>query len=126
MYENNSIISVSEIGEGRKALICFTNKTKCCRKRDISDHAKTGEGEWYFPNDSIVSIKDGRADFYRDRHASIIRLNRRNDATMPSGLFRCEVNDFYDVTKNLYVGIYLLISEITGILTYYSCNILTI
>ena len=121
VYGNNSIISVSEMGEGKRALICITNKTYCCRRED-KHNIEPGEGEWYFPDGSKVSLKGIGDDFYRDRHASTIRLNRRNNATMPSGLFRCEVNDSYNVTKNLYVGIYTLISENTGIITYYSCN----
>ena len=121
VYGNNSILSVSDIGERRKALICITNKINCCRREDKHD-IEPGEGEWYFPDGSKVLVKDGGADFYRDRHASTIRLNRRNDATMPSGLFRCEVNDSYNVTKNLYVGIYTLSSENTGIMTYFTCN----
>ena len=121
VYGNNSILSVSEMGEGRRALICITNKINCCRRED-KHNDEPGEGEWYFPDGSKVSVKGIGDDFYRDRHASTIRLNRRNNATMPSGLFRCEVNDSYNVTKNLYVGIYTLISENTGIITYYSCN----
>ena len=73
VYGNNSIVSLRDIGEGRRALLCITNETGCCRHYDY--YIPFRMRDWYFPNGSAVSINGAGYGFYRDRDLSIVRLN---------------------------------------------------
>jgi hypothetical protein len=85
---NNSYVDVNDIGEGDDALLCQTNKPDCCH--EIGNRA----GEWYFPNGSRVRLWVYGDDFYRDRGAGVVRLNRRQVLKFTAGgHFRCEVPD---------------------------------
>ena len=57
---------------------------------------------------SSVKIKGDGHSFYRDRDPSIVRLNRRHNATSPNGIFRCIIPSSVTpiATKNIYIGIY--------------------
>ena len=86
---NNSNILISNIGEGDSdALLCYTDLTQCCR--DVDGMAL---GEWFYPNGSEVDVSLSGSDFYRNRGPSLVRLNRRNNATSPKGQFCCVVPD---------------------------------
>lgn len=76
-----------------ESLLCITNNTQCCRRMDTPNDVRS-VGEWYFPNNgSPVGISNDGGDFYRDRGLSVVRLNRRNKATSPTGQFCCELPD---------------------------------
>ena len=64
--------------------------------------------EWYFPNGSAVSIKGAGHSFYRDRDPSIVRLNRRYNATSPNGIFSCVIPSSITpiITSTIHIGIY--------------------
>ena len=81
---NYSIVNLEDIGEGDCALICYTNFPDCC----VSP-AKAGE--WFFPNGSAVKIEGTMEDFYRSREGMIVRLNRRNNAMDPTGIYCCDI-----------------------------------
>ena len=103
VYGNNSVVTISDIGEGSEALHCLTNKVDCC-----SGAEGPALGEWYFPsNGSAVGSSNGGGSIYRNRGPSTVRLNRRNNAMMPTGVFRCEVLDANGTNQNVYVGVYL-------------------
>ena len=82
-YSNNSYVNISDIGTDSLALLCKTDLQICCKNPN--------RGEWYFPNSSLVSRKGSEKDFYRDRGDQVVRLHRRNNATMPVGEYCCEV-----------------------------------
>ena len=88
----NSYIDIDEIGEGDEAaLLCITDLMRCCRGIDrLGDPAL---GQWFYPNGINVSIEGAGYDFYRNRGPSVVRLNRRNNATSPTGLYCCGVPD---------------------------------
>ena len=107
MNGNNSIVSLGDIGEGRRALLCITNETGCCRDSNVPGHMR----EWYFPNGSAVSRNDIGHSIYRNRGPSIVRLNRRHNAISPSGIFSCIIPSFITqsnqiVTSIIHIGIY--------------------
>ena len=83
-------MTMDKIFEGGLALLCLTDKVQ----RRI--------GEWYFPNGMTV---DGMGDVYRRRSRSVVLLNRRNNATLPSGIYHCEIPDKQE-TQRIYIGIY--------------------
>ena len=106
LLPNNSIVLLSDIGEGSEALFCLTPSTDCCSSR----------GAWRQPNGSEVS-GDTTLDFYSSRGNSIL-LNRRNSATGPTGIFRClgPLSSIPDsLVQTLYAGIYRTQEE--GIVT---------
>ena len=91
-YVNGSAVLLTGIGEGNNSLLCLTNNTQCCRGSD--NPSGGGFGEWYFPDGTLVPDgQDANRSIYRNRDTSVVRLNRRNNATSPTGVYRCEVPD---------------------------------
>lgn len=88
-YGNNSVVSITEVGKNENALLCLTDKINCCGYYDLIPILRSGE--WFYPNGSTVGIFAHGMDFYRSRKTLQIRLNRRNSATHPTGLYCCEV-----------------------------------
>ena len=87
-----SEVAIADIGEGDDgALLCFTDLIQCCRNDDTSSGMALGE--WFFPNGSAVPVGGADGDFYKNRRPSVVRLNRRSNATSPIGQFCCEVPD---------------------------------
>ena len=97
-------MSLEDIGEGRRALLCVTSETGCCRYASVPIEKR----KWYFPNGSAVSIKGAGHSFYRDRDPSIVRLNRRYNATSPNGIFLCIIPSSITplMTSTIHIGIY--------------------
>lgn len=67
----------------------MTDKEGCC----VDPPGRAGQ--WFFPNNERVETMghSSNGSFYRDRDQGVVRLNRRYDATMPTGLFCCEIPD---------------------------------
>ena len=96
ILSNNSIVLLSDIGEGSNALFCLTNSIQCCMTEQ--------QGQWIFPNGSNV-----HSSFNQTRGFSSLLLNRRRNAMGPTGIFKCVIPDQTDM--NLYVGVYDNVSE---------------
>ena len=106
-YLNNSGVMISSIGEGNDALMCVTDKPDCCRSPYTSQHHDFERfGEWYLPNGSSVRTSGHGHDFYRDRGFQTVRLNHRNNAMYPTGIFHCELPDITGTNRTLYVELY--------------------
>ena len=97
VYPNNSVISLSEVGENEHALLCKTDLTTCCAT------PPNRSGEFYYPNGDTVTVKRLEHGFYRDRGAQEVRLNRREGVGSPSGRFHCAVPDASGTTQNLFI-----------------------
>lgn len=93
IYINNSMIPISEIGEGEDALLCFTDLRECCRSNQTLN--KKVLGDWLYPNGSGVGTLKSYPDegFYKNRNHSVVRLHRGENITMPTGQFCCKVPD---------------------------------
>ena len=78
--------SGSNVGPG-DSLVCVTTdvNTQCCND--------TGEGQWYFPNGSIVlrNIYNGGISIIRTGRTNQLRLNFRTRQTSPTGEYTCVV-----------------------------------
>ena len=105
-YQNNSLVTLEDIGEDDDALLCVTDLTACCRP------PYTGEmgpdiGNWFFPNGTRVPNGDDNItsgllwDFYRTSSHSMILLNRRRGGV--NGIYRCEIPDALGVTQTIYI-----------------------
>lgn len=116
IYNNNSIICITEIGEvesaTNNALQCITDRMPCCQT------PPNRYGEWYFPNGELVGLRQNRPDpfntFYRNRgDDGAVNLNHvgstLNRTNSPVGLFCCRVPDSTNVIQQIcvYIGEFL-------------------
>ena len=89
---NNSYVDIDDIGEGDDgALLCVTDLMQCCRGSETG--GRGGLGEWLYPDGTNVLLERDSDNFYRNREHNTVRLNRRNNAISPTGLYCCEVPD---------------------------------
>ena len=101
MYLPGDTVLITDIGvspgpaDPGSSLVCVTTNvnTQCCRNSDGGS-----VGEWYFPGGNIVPCNGAQptADFTRSGHTQQVRLNRRNNAMNPTGVFECRVPDGND------------------------------
>ena len=102
MYINNSVVSLTEVGEGAEgALLCKTNLINCCGT------VPNRHGEFYYPNGTMVPINKLQYGFYRNRGDQVVRLNRREGVILPVGKFRCEIPDTNGVMQSLFINLML-------------------
>ena len=100
-YQNNSCVALEDIGKGNdNALLCVTNLTVCCRKRDSS----TPLVNWFFPNGTRVGDENIGWGFYRVRGHMVVRMHRRRGGM--AGIYRCEIPDSTNVIQTIYIGVY--------------------
>ena len=97
IYYNNSILSLKEVGEGESALYCKTDKVECCAAQP------NRAGEFYYPSGEQVPIKRLQHGFYRNRGDQLIRLNRREGITSPTGRYQCEIPNADDKMVKIYI-----------------------
>ena len=96
---NNSIVLLSDIGEGSSALYCLTDRTQCC-----SSAAGGQRGGWGAPDSTLLD--ENSQNFYRTRGYSSLLLNRRSSAVGPTGVYTSLIPDARDVVRTLYLGVY--------------------
>ena len=102
-YQNNSLVTLEDIGEWDDALLCLTDKTACCK------HPFTGEmglalGNWFFPNGTGVPSEGGHWDFFRARGQMVVHLHRRRGGV--NGIHHCVAPDAMNITQTIYIGVY--------------------
>ena len=108
-YQNNSVVTLEDIGEGNDALLCITDQCNCCRPPHTGG-VGSAIGNWFFPNgtrvpsESLVPSVGKQWDFYRNRGWSVVRLNRRRGGE--EGIYRCEIPDTANVIQSIYIGVY--------------------
>ena len=105
LHPNNSVVSLTDIGEGYSALHCLTSLTTCCRGADGGS-----AGEWFLPGQTspVVDVNApnaGTESFTRNRGPSAVLLNRRTSAVGPTGLYTCQVPDGNGMERTLYIGV---------------------
>ena len=101
-YQNNSLVTLEDIGEGGNALLCVTDLTACCRGIDNGNGSVIGN--WFFPNGTRVSSKSIQWGFYRTRGQSVVLLQRRRGGV--NGIYHCEIPDAMNVNQMVYIGVY--------------------
>ena len=126
-YGNNSALILTDIGEGDNALICLSDSTQCCRGAD-NPNGGTPLGNWYFPDGSVVRNSDMGGDIYIARDTSEVRLNRRNNAQSPGGVYRCEArgNTQTTLVDLQTCKFQIIIDRYCGICYEFFCPILTL
>ena len=96
-YQNNSHVTLENIGEGDDALLCVTNLTTCCK------FPRTN-GNWSFPNGTGVPSSGADWDFYRTRGHTVVYLHRKRGGM--EGIYRCEIPDSTNIMQTIYIGVY--------------------
>ena len=99
IYQNNSLVTLEDIGEDDDALLCLTDRTACCRPP-----ASNTTGNWHFPNGTRVPSSGAQSDFHRTRGQMVVRLNRRKGGA--TGIYSCEIPDAMNVNPTIYIGVY--------------------
>ena len=100
-YQNNSIVTLEDIGESEDALHCITKLTSCCRSGDTPSGAK---GNWYFPNGTKVPGSTVDWNIFRSRGQRVVHLSRKRGGV--DGVYHCEIPDTMNITQNVYIGVY--------------------
>ena len=110
---NHAYVDLTTVGEDTSdpgnILRCHTNLESCC-----TSSQGIHRGDWYFPDGSVLDNAMGGGNIYKRREPQVVHLCRRNDATSPSGIYRCDIetvavndNDVDAITgETVYVGLY--------------------
>ena len=98
VYLPSDTILITDIGSDNtnnrsdpgSSLVCVTTNvnTHCCRSIDNPNGG--ARGEWYLP-DSTRIVNNPNNNFYKTRYTQQVRLNLKNNAMSPTGVFTCEV-----------------------------------
>ena len=75
-YAANSAVFIEDIGEGDDALVCIHNTEK--------------QGQWIYPNKTVVSFQIKNNGFYYIRREEENLLLRRQDILPPMGSYCCK------------------------------------
>ena len=100
-YQNNSLVTLEDIGENDTALLCKTNLTDCCQH---PYEKRVAIGNWFFPNGTRVPSGGSQLDLYRTRNQSVVFLHRRRGGV--EGIYRCKIPVSMNVTQSIYIGVY--------------------
>ena len=105
----HAYVDLNEVMDAEDGVQCHTDLQTCCSRVEDLVH----RGDWYFPTGVRLGFATDNGDIYQLRLAQRVDLHRRNNATSPSGVYRCEnptlaVNDDNDrrVREMVYVGLY--------------------
>ena len=97
-YQNNSIVTLEDIGEGDDALLCRTNLIACCRS------SEGAMGNWFFPNETRVPSSGSNRDFYRTRGQMVVLMQRRRGGV--EGIYHCMIPNIFGLIQTLYIKVY--------------------
>ena len=96
-YQNNSLVTLEDIGQGDSSLDCKTNQTtdtcyQPCKKN------------WFFPNETRVPSGGQKWCFYRTRSDMVVSMHNRGGGM--DGIYRCEIPESMKVNQTIYIGVY--------------------
>ena len=103
-YQNNSIVTLEDIGESDGALLCVTDLTACCRIPYTGLFGVPSVGNWFFPNGTRALSSGSQWDFHRTRGQMVVLLHRRRSGV--NGIYNCVVPDATNVIQTIYIGVY--------------------
>ena len=92
-YQNNSLVTLEDIGEGDDALLCMTDLNGWYIR-----------GNWFFPNGTRVPSNGAQWDIYRTTGWMVKVLHRRRGGV--DGIYHCEIPDTAGVDQTIYIGVY--------------------
>ena len=103
------LTTVEDINDPGNTVRCHSDLSTCCSINE-GDH----RGSWFFPDGDVLRFSGSGDDIVMDCEPQVVHLCRRNDATSPSGIYRCDIetnavndNDVDTITgETVYVGLY--------------------
>ena len=95
-YQNNSLVTLEDIGEEDDALLCLTSLTACCRRY--------ATGNWFFPNKTRVHFESIGSHIYRSRGHMVVFLHHRRGGV--DGIYHCVIPVSLNVMQTIYIGVY--------------------
>ena len=72
-------MTLEDIGENDRALLCVTDKPACCRPPYTDATGEKTLGNWFFPNETRVPSSGSQLDFHRTRGHIVVTLNRSGE-----------------------------------------------
>ena len=109
---NHAYVNLSLVGNdtsGSDSVQCHTDLATCCTGAQGAHR-----GDWNPPGSEMNLPFPGFGDIYEFRGHQRVDLRRRNNADMPSGIYRCFIatnavhddDDTISVRDTVYVGLY--------------------
>ena len=92
---NNSYVNIDNISTDTSALSCHTNKTDCCMT----------DGDWHYPNGSIVEPTIGGPFLSRKGNRVIKLLHINSSESVETGNFCCIIPDSSSENQTLCANI---------------------
>ena len=120
---NHSYVDLSRVGgDPGDTVKCITDLISCCSFRQNEIFGTDHRGNWFAPGrDTRLPFRNERGDIYEDHGDQESEIHRRNNADMPSGIYRCDIptNAVHDdaiqsVRESVFVGLYA-----SGVITIY-------
>ena len=99
-YQNNSNVTLEDLGENDTALLCVTNLTACCQ---LPGSNGSTIGKWFFPNGTEVSSSSAMWSFYITSGDMMVLLHHTKGGV--EGIYRCEIHSM-KVNQTIYIGVY--------------------
>ena len=109
--DNNSYVDLSTVGnagDNSDSVVCHTDLITCC-----SGSQGFHRGDWSFPNGSVLPFAGNHIPIGLGRAAQRAIIRRTNDATGPTGIYRCRIatvtvhsDTDQSVGETVYVGLY--------------------
>ena len=101
-YQNNSLVTLEDIGEVDNALLCVTDQPACCLH--YTRYWALVFGNWFFPNGSRIPSFGRQWNIYRNRGQMVVNMHRRRGGV--TGIYCCMIPDAMNVTQTIYIGVY--------------------
>ena len=108
---DHSYVNLSTVGNANNnsdSVVCHTDLSTCC-----SGSQGFHRGGWYFPDGTVLPFAGNSVPIGLGRGSMIAVIRRTNDATEPTGIYRCRiatiaVHDDTDISvgETVYVGLY--------------------
>ena len=109
---DHSYVDLSTVGselDNSDSVVCHSDLGTCC-----SGSQGQHRGNWSFPDGTVLPFAGSSVPIGLGRNAQIAIIRRSNDATGPTGIYRCDIptNAVHNDTdeslgETVYVGLYL-------------------
>ena len=103
-------------GDNSDSVVCHTDLSTCC-----SGTQGIHRGDWSFPDGTLLPFAGPTVPIGLGRNAQIAIIRRTNDATGPTGIYRCRIatnavhsDTDQSVGETVYVGLYPAIGGKSG------------
>ena len=108
-YVDLTLVGDPQLNDGEYSVQCHTDLPSCC-----SGNQGQHRGDWYFSDGTRLPFPTNDGGIHEAREDQRVDIRRRNNATGPSGIYRCDIptdavhddDDDISVRETVYVGLY--------------------